>query len=259
MIGNAMLGAIAGDIIGSRFEGQPPPAADFDLFHEHCRFTDDTVCTLAVAGALMGERDFAATLRRFVRRHPDRGYGGMFLSWAMTDGAPAYGSWGNGAPMRVAAVGWLTASEEQARADAAAQAKVSHDHPDAVRAAEAVALAILMARRGKDAAGIGAEIAGSYGYDLSPDQALAGGGFDVSANGTVPPALVAALTADTWEGAVRTVIGLGGDTDTLACIAGAVAEARFGLPETIATQARAHLTEDLETVLDRFLAAVEKT
>jgi ADP-ribosyl-[dinitrogen reductase] hydrolase len=102
------LSWIAGDIIGSRFEGYAGPPRDFPLFHPACCFTDDSVCTLAVADALLGERDFAASLRAFVRRHPGRGYGGMFLDWALSDDAPAYGSWGNGAPMRVAAVGWLT-------------------------------------------------------------------------------------------------------------------------------------------------------
>ena len=134
-----MLGSIAGDIIGSRFEGGAGPPRDFALFHPACRFTDDTVCGLAVANALLGERDFATSLRNFVRRHPRRGYGGMFLDWALSDDAPAYGSWGNGAPMRVAAVGWLAHDEIEARDLAAAQAAVSHNHPDAIGAAQAVA------------------------------------------------------------------------------------------------------------------------
>jgi ADP-ribosyl-[dinitrogen reductase] hydrolase len=230
-----MLGAIAGDIIGSRFEGHAGPAPDFTLFHPACRFTDDSVCTLAVADALLGDRDFAAGLRRFVRRHPRRGYGGMFLDWALADTAPAYGSWGNGAPMRVAAVGWL------ARDEAAAQA---------------VALAILLARSGVPSEALRRRLALDFGYDLAPDCALARGGFDVSSAGTVPPALVAALAADDWEGAVRTAVCLGGDTDTLACIAGAVAEAVHGLPGAIADTARDYLSDDLRAVLARFEAAL---
>jgi hypothetical protein len=127
-----MLGSIAGDIIGSRFEGRAGAPRDFALFHPACRFTDDTVCGLAVANALLSDRDFATSLRDFVRRHPRRGYGGMFLDWALSDDAPAYGSWGNGAPMRVAAVGWLARDEIEARDLAAAQAAVSHNHPDAM-------------------------------------------------------------------------------------------------------------------------------
>lgn len=246
-----MIGAIAGDIIGSRFEGGPGPREDFRLFHPHCRFTDDTVCTLAVAEALMEGADFARTLRRFVRTHPDRGYGGMFLRWAFSDAAPAYGSWGNGAPMRVAAVGWLADSAEDARRQAAEQAAVSHNHPDAVAGAQAVAGAILHLRRNSTVSRVRRWVVGTFGYDLG-DAALAGGGFDVSAAGTVPPALAAAFEAETWEGAVRTAVRRGGDTDTLACIAGAVAEAIHGMPEDIAAEARGHLTPDLCEVLDRF-------
>jgi ADP-ribosyl-[dinitrogen reductase] hydrolase len=251
-----MLGAIAGDIIGSRFEGHAGPPRDFALFHPACRFTDDTVCTLAVADALLSGRDFAASLRQFVRRHPMRGYGGMFLDWALADGAPAYGSWGNGAPMRVAAIGWLARDESEALQLAAEQASVSHDHPEAIAAAQAVALAIVLARSGFSRAVLRQRLVERFGYDLAPDRALARGGFDVSAAGTAPPALSAALAADDWESTVRTVICLGGDTDTLACIAGAVAEAIHGLPADIADTARRYLPDDLRAILERFEAAL---
>ena len=252
-----MLGAIAGDIIGSRFEGHSSPPRDFDLFHRDCRFTDDSVCSLAVAEALLGEQDFASCLRAFVRRHPNRGYGGMFLRWAMTDGAPAYGSWGNGAPMRVSAVGWLATDENETRRLAASQAAVSHDHAEAIIGAQAVALAIHMARREHPADALRQRLVEDFGYDLTPDSALVGGRFDVSSAGTVPPAVVAAIEADSWETAVRTAVGLGGDTDTLACIAGAVAEAIHGLPSEIAKIARGYLTDDLSDVMARFETAVE--
>jgi ADP-ribosyl-[dinitrogen reductase] hydrolase len=251
-----MLGAIAGDIIGSRFEGHPAPPPGFTLFHANCRFTDDTVCTLAVANALLGERDFAASLRAFVRQHPDRGYGGMFIRWALTDDAPAYGSWGNGAPMRVAAVGWWAADDAEAIDLASVQAAVSHDHPAAIAAAQAVALAILQCRKGVPPAVVRERIVANFGYDLSPESALARGGFDVSAAGTVPPALTAAFEAPDWESAVRTAVCLGGDTDTLACIAGAVAETIHGVPPVIETTARDYLTEDLRAVLERFMVTV---
>ena len=247
-----MIGAIAGDIIGSRFEGHPAPPADFELFHSACRFTDDTVCSLAVAQALMDNADFADTLRTFVRRYPDAGYGGMFIDWAMRDDAPAYGSWGNGAPMRVAAVGWLAQSAERADELAAAQAAISHDHPSAVQAAQAVARAIFTLRGGTPADAVREETSAAFGYDLRAETALSRDGFDVSAAGTVPPALSAAFAARDWEEAVRTVIGLGGDTDTLACICGAVAEAIHGVPGDIADAARNRLTDDLQQVFDRF-------
>lgn len=247
-----MLGAIAGDIIGSRFEGHSGPPVGFELFHPDCRFTDDTVCTLAVAEALLTGHGFAHALRRFVRRHPAAGYGGMFRRWAFAEGAPAYGSWGNGAPMRVAAVGWWAASEDEARALARSQAAVTHDHPDAVAAAQAVALTILRLRRGMAPDAVRDRVSAEFGYALEAEAALRGGGFDVSAAGTVPPALTAAFEARDWEEAVRAAVGLGGDTDTLACIASATAPAIHGLPDAIAREARDRLTEDLRAVLLRF-------
>lgn len=191
-----------------------------------------------------------------MRRHPDRGYGGLFLTWALSDNAPAYGSWGNGAPMRVAAVGWLAGNEAELLDLAAQQASVSHDHPDAVAASQAVALAIYLLRRGLSPAAVRARLIGDFGYDLSPDRALGRGGFDVSASGTVPPALTAGFEAKDWASAVRTAVCLGGDADTLACIAGAVAEAIHDVPADISASARGYLTEDLLAVLQRFEASV---
>lgn len=254
-----MIGAIAGDIVGSRFEGGPAPKPGFTLFDARCRFTDDTVCSLAVAEALLDEGDFATTLKTFVRRHPGRGYGGMFKRWAMSDRRTGYGSWGNGAPMRVAAVGWLAGDEAEADRLAAAQASVSHDHPDAVAGAQAVARAILALRHGADVAGVRAELEAAFGYDLDPGHAFSEGGFDISTAGTVPPALAAAFETESWESAVRTAIGLGGDTDTLACIAGSVAEARHGMPEAMAAGARAYLTDDLRATLARFDSHIHRT
>lgn len=174
----------------------------------------------------------------------------MFLRWAFDDEAVSYGSWGNGAPMRVAAVGWLASDLDEALRLAAEQARVSHDHPDAVAAAQAVAHAIHALRHGHLPAELRAEIARTYSYDLTASPS--GGGFDISAAGTTPNALRAAFSSDSWEGAVRTAVGLGGDTDTLACIAGGVAEAMHGLPVAVAAAAREHLTQDLRLVLDRF-------
>ena len=180
----------------------------------------------------------------------------MFLNWALTDDAPPYGSWGNGAPMRVAAVGWLARDETETLEFAAAQAAVSHDHPDAITAAQAVALAILLGRSGHSCAAVRQRLIEDFAYDLAPERVLARGGFDISAAGTVPPAITAVLEAEAWEDAVRTAVCLGGDTDTLACIAGALGEVIHGLPDDIADSARAYLTDDLRAVLERFDAVV---
>ena len=136
-----MLGAIAGDIIGSIYEAAPIKTKNFPLFGRDVRFTDDTVCTVAIADALLSGGDFARCLRAYVRRYPDRGYGGMFVRWAHTQDMPAYGSWGNGAAMRVSAVAWLASDEADALATAARTASVSHDHPDAIAGAQAAVLA----------------------------------------------------------------------------------------------------------------------
>jgi ADP-ribosyl-[dinitrogen reductase] hydrolase len=193
------------------------------------------------------ERDFAASLRSFVRRHPHRGYGGMFIDWVLSDDAPAYGSWGNGAPMRVAAVGWLASTETEVLDLAAVQAAVSHGHPDAIAAAQAVALSIFPLRKNVAPRAVRERLTGEFHYDLSPERALSrGGGFDVSAAGTVPPAFAAAFEFRDWERAVRTAIGLGGD----------VAEALHGLPDDVAKRARAYLTDDLRRVVARFEQSV---
>jgi ADP-ribosyl-[dinitrogen reductase] hydrolase len=251
-----MIGAVAGDIIGSRFEGQQGIPTWFDLFHPRCRFTDDSVCTLAVADALMNGKNFSEVLRDFVKRHPGRGYGGMFRRWAACDAGP-YGSWGNGAPMRTAAVGWLMDDEGSVLEMAERQAAVTHNHPDAVAATQAVSLSILWLREGEEPTRVRNRIGDMFDYEMDPETALRPSGFDISAAGTVPVALAAAFCSEDWEDAVRSVIAVGGDTDTLACIAGAVAEAVHGVPGDIAAAAKAHLTNDLREVLERFSDALE--
>lgn len=253
-----MIGAIAGDIVGSRFDARPAPAPGFGLFAPACRFTAVTVCSLAIAEALLEDGDFAATLKTFVRRHPGRGYGGTFRQWALSDRRTGHRSWGSGAPMRVAAVGWLATDNAQAADQAAAQARVSHDHPDAVAGAQAVARAILALRGGRDVAKLRTELQDAFGYRLTPQDAGQAPGADISTAGMVPPALSIALGSDSWEDAVRAAISLGGDTATRASIAGAVAEARHGVPADAAARARACLTDDLRATLGRFEGHIRK-
>jgi ADP-ribosylglycohydrolase len=254
-----MLGAIAGDIIGSIYEAAPIKTKDFPLFGRGVRFTDDTVCTVAIADALLSGGDFAEFLRAYVRRYPGRGYGGMFARWAHTQGMAAYGSWGNGAAMRVSAVAWLAADETAALATAARTAAVSHDHPDAVAGAQAAVLAAWLARHGAAPGTIRREIAERFGYglDQSVEQIRAWYVFDISCKGTVPPALVCALEASGYEDAIRNAISLGGDTDTLACITGGIAEALYGLPPEIGGQARSYLDQGLLSVVDRFYRRID--
>ena len=253
-----MLGAIAGDIIGSIYEAAPIKTKDFPLFGPGVTFTDDTVCTVAVADALMQGGDFAGALRAYVRRYPGRGYGAMFRRWAMTPGMPAYGSWGNGAAMRVSPIAYWARDEAELLELAAGTAAVSHDHPDAVTGAQAVALAMWLARGGTDRPEIRARIGTGFGYDLEPsvDQIRAWYRFDVSCKGTVPPAIVCALAAEDYRDAVRNAISLGGDSDTLACITGGIAEILYGLPDEVTREARALLDAPLREVIDRFYERV---
>jgi len=253
-----MLGAIAGDIIGSIYEAAPIKTKRFPLFGAGVTFTDDTVCTVAIADALLSGGDLAQYLRAYVRRYPGRGYGGMFVRWAHAPEMPAYGSWGNGAAMRVSAIAHLAAEEAEALAIAARTAGLSHDHPDAIAGAQATVLAAWLARHGATPALIRSEIAARFGYDLrqSVDQIRSWYAFDISCKGTVPPAIVCALEATGYEDAVRNAISLGGDSDTLACITGGIAEALHGLPAEVAEQARGYLDEDLLRVVERFYRTV---
>lgn len=249
-----MLGAIAGDTIGSIYEARPIKTKNFPLFGPGVTFTDDTVCTVAIADALLSGGNFAQYLRAYVRRYPDRGY----ARWAHTPDMPAYGSWGNGAAMRVSAVADLAADDAEALAIAARTAAVSHDHPEAIAGAQATVLAMRLARRGVGPAAIRQEITTRFAYDLRPSvgQIRSGYAFDVSCTGTVPPAIVCALEATDYEDAVRNAVSLGGDADTLACITGGIAEALFGLPDAIGERARGCLDDDLRSVLRRFDDAV---
>lgn len=252
-----MLGALAGDIIGAPYERQGVRTTAFPLFAAGSRPTDDSVLTLATADALLRGEGYAAAYRRWGRRYPNAGYGGMFFRWLAEDDAGPYGSFGNGSAMRVSPVGWFFDDLDTVLAEATASAAVTHDHPEGVKGAQATAVAIFRARTGVDPAAITAELEARFAYDLSqPWEAVhAAHRWDVTCQGSVPPALQAALGATDFEDALRRAISLGGDADTQACIAGALAEALWGVPETIERGVRGRLTEDMETVLDAFRAA----
>jgi len=252
-----MLGSIAGDVIGSVFEGSGLKTDGFPLFSSHSTYTDDTVLTAAVASALIDRRDFARTMREFCARHPGRGYGGYFEEWLVDESRGPYNSWGNGSAMRVSPVAWALRKADEVLAMARDTAEVTHNHPEGIRGAQATALGIFMALRGAGKREIRMEIEGRFGYDLSrhvedirPDYA-----FDVSCQGSVPESIICFLDSTGFESAVRLAVSLGGDADTMACIAGGIAEAYYGgVPEPIATSVRERLTPDLLKVIDRFRA-----
>lgn len=251
-----MLGAIAGDIIGSPYERHPIKRTDFSLFAGGATFTDDSVLTVAVAFAILQpEVEYGAALKRFGRRYPRAGYGGNFRQWLMAEESVPYNSWGNGSAMRASPVGWAFDSRAQVLAEAAASAAVSHNHPEGIKGAQAVALAVYLARKGTPKETMRAELAERFDYDLARtvDQIRPDYHFDVSCQGSVPEALVAFFDSDGVEAAIRLAISLGGDSDTLACIAGAVAHAYYGgLPRSLTVATRRRLPADLLTVVDNF-------
>lgn len=251
-----MKGAIIGDVVGSVHEHAGTKTTAFPWLVPQSGFTDDTVLTVAVAECLLDDEEPADALRRWGRRYPHAGYGGLFFRWLLDPSAGAYGSWGNGGPMRVSPCGHLAQSMEQAMAMAERVTAVTHNHPDAVHAAQAVATAIWLARQSADASHVRREIEDRFKYDLSVplDNIRPAYRFDVSSAGTVPPALIAAFEADDLEGAVRNAVSLGGDADTLACIAGSVAEPLYGLSAQLWQPVHDRLPADVCAVIDRFEA-----
>jgi ADP-ribosylglycohydrolase len=250
-----MIGAIAGDIIGSVYEHAPLKSKEFPLFGRGCRFTDDTVLTIAVAAAILTGRPYQETLREFGQRYPAAGYGGSFYRWLQADNPQPYSSWGNGAAMRVSPIGFACATAQEVLAEAARSAACTHNHPEGIKGAQAAALAVFLARTGNSREEIRTEIATRFGYDLSRTVAAIrpGYSFDISCQGTVPEALIAFLDSTSYEDAIRNAVSLGGDSDTLACISGGIAEAFYGgVPAAIAGPAAQYLTPDLYRVCEEF-------
>ncbi len=250
-----MIGAIAGDVIGSVHEHAPTRTTDFPLLQPGSRFTDDTVLTVATAHAILTETPYAEAYRDFGRRYPDSGYGGMFSRWLFSSDPRPYNSWGNGSAMRVSPVGFAFGTEEEVLREAEASAAVTHDHPEGVRGAQATALTVFLARSGAAKAEIRAAISERFGYDLdrTVERIRPGYGFDVSCQRSVPEAIIAFLDSEDVEGAIRLAISLGGDADTQAAIAGGIAEAYHGgVPPEIAGPVRERLPADLLEVVERF-------
>ena len=262
-----MYGAILGDIIGSPFEfDRGSKTKNFELFSPECSFTDDTVMTIAVADALLKWIDFGRLdpvwlgpflidrMRQWGWSYPDAGYGGMFQRWLWKDNPRPYNSFGNGSAMRVSAVGWLFESLSDTTLIAEKTACVTHNHPEGIKGACATAEAIWLARKGADKAFIRNRVETQYGYDLNRtcDEIRPGYHHVESCQETVPEALIAFLEGDSFEDVIRNAVSLGGDCDTLTCIAGSIAEAFFGVPDWMKQECRNRIPEEMAWVLDRF-------
>jgi ADP-ribosylglycohydrolase len=250
-----MLGAIAGDIVGSSRERKPVKTTQFPLFPQGSRVTDDSILTIAVAQAILSGGFYLQAIHGTGRNYPHAGYGARFTSWLRSSDPVPYNSWGNGSAMRVAPVGFAFHTGDEVLRQAQLSAEISHNHPEGIKGAQAVALSIFMARTGATKSELKAEIIQRFGYDLDRklDQIRPHYTFDVSCAGSVPESIICFLEADSWEGAVRNAVSLGGDSDTMACMAGAIAEACFGpLPESIQQKVRAYIPVEMLPIVDRF-------
>ena len=260
-----MYGAILGDIIGSPYEfDRGNKTKDFPLFSGHSEFTDDTVMTIAVVDAFLPVqpgmdddtiRQWVVTkMQKYGRMYPHAGYGGRFRRWFRDRHPQPYNSWGNGSAMRVSSVGWLYNDLETVRRMARLSADVTHNHPEGIKGAEAVASAVFLARTGSTKAEIKTYIEENFHYDLSRtcDEIRPDYYHVESCQETVPEAITAFLEGESFEDVIRTAVSLGGDCDTLTCIAGSMAEAFYGVPEELKAECRKRLPEDLLEVLQRF-------
>ena len=271
-----MIGAIAGDIIGSIYEHDNIKTKEFPLFGPHprtnlnhtrngrslrdCFFTDDTVLTIAVADWLLGGEDnLVDRLAHYTFKYSNRGYGGMYMEWVNSHDREPYESYGNGSAMRVSAVAWLSKNYYEALELAEKSAVVTHNHPEGVKGAQATAAAIWLARHKHDAEYVREQIEELSGYDLNMtvDAIREDYEFDVTCPGSVPQAIVCVLEATSFEDAIRNAISIGGDSDTIAAITGSIAEAMFGIPGEIVEHVRSYLPNDMIEVLDRFAEYVE--
>ena len=250
-----MLGAIIGDIVGSPYEFGSHKRKEFLFYQSGCRPTDDSVMTIAVGCACASanchnEQEFKRTLidimREIGRQYPYAGYGGMFYSWLMSDDGKPYGSYGNGSAMRVSPVAWAVDTLEEVETLAKWSAEVTHDHPEGIKGAQAIASAIFLARTGADKDEIRAYIeANYYDLDFSLEEIRPNYGFDVTCQGSVPQAIVCFLESTDFEDTIRNAVSLGGDCDTQAAMAGAIAEAYYGIPDDLQEQAFDYMDETL--------------
>lgn len=260
-----MLGAIFGDMIGAPYEfDRSPKVKEFPLFGRGTQFTDDSVMTIAVADALINVKDGADdvevkralvdSMQKWGHRYPNAGYGCMFYEWLRTRNPKPYGSFGNGSAMRVSAAGWLYDTLEETRRIARLTAEVTHTHPEGIKGAEAIASAIFMARMGRSKDEIKAFIVREFGYDLTRtcDEIRPGYYHIETCQKTVPEALTAFFEGEDFEDVVRTAVSLGGDCDTLTCIACSVAEAFYGVPEFMREECLKRLPEDMAGVIEEF-------
>ena len=249
-----LFGAIAGDMIGSTHEWKACTDPRFALFSKSSKFTDDSALTIAVADAILNQRGYGQAIVEYARRYPKAGYGSYFRRWLKEDGVEPYNSFGNGSAMRVSPVAWAFNTEEEILRESERSAAVTHNHPEGIKGAQSVALAIYLAHTGTGKDQIRKEIETRFGYNLNRtlDEIRPTYQWDSTCPGSVPESIVAFLESADFESTVRNAILLGGDADTMTAIAGSIAEAYYGVPEEIVAEVRKRLPADLLEVVERF-------
>jgi ADP-ribosylglycohydrolase len=250
-----MIGAIAGDIIGSVYESHCLKTTEFTIFTANSTFTDDTVLTVAVADCILHNKDYVTTFRHYARKYPYAGFGGMFFRWVNSDSLAPYNSFGNGSAMRVSPVGFAFDTIKHVLAEAKRSAEVTHNHPEGIKGAQAVAAAIFLARKKESKSKIKEFIERDFGYNLHQtlEEIRPHYYFDETCAGSVPQAIIAFLESDSYEDAVRKAVSLGGDSDTLACMTGGIAQAYYKtVPNYIVEEVKNRLDCDLWKVVEEF-------
>lgn len=256
-----IIGAIIGDIAGSRFEWNNCKSTQFEFFTPACRFTDDSVMTMAVADWLTDHNDLSETMHKWGNHYPHAGYGGMFRRWLFSmspETRKPYNSFGNGSGMRVSPCGFYARSIEEALDLARQSAEVTHNHPEGIKGAQAIASAIFLAQKGESKQTIKDYIEKTFGYDLhrTLDEIRPNYDFDVTCQGSCPEAILAFLESNDYESAIRLAISLGGDSDTIACMSGGIAAAFYGVPDELIGQAEAFLDSNMTGAIHAFEMAI---
>jgi ADP-ribosyl-[dinitrogen reductase] hydrolase len=257
-----VIGAIVGDIVGSIYEFNNIKTKDFPLFSDGNEFTDDSIMTIATMQALLDggtAEDFVSNYQRLGNKYPSS-YGVRFGDWLRSKEPLPYDSWGNGSAMRVSAVAWFYDNPIEVEEAAKTSAKVTHNHPEGIKGAVAIAAAIFMARTGKSKREIKNYLETRYEYilDFTLDDIRPNYDFDESCAGTVPPAIIAFLEGVDFEDSIRNAVSLGGDSDTLAAITGSIAEAFYSVPDEISTKLYNYLPDELENIVERFNVAITR-
>ena len=257
---NPLYGALGGDFVGSIYEWHNIKTKEFSLIDSRCQMTDDSILTMATADAICSKMDYAVCYHRWGNMHKHRGYGGSFRAWLnlSEEELKPYGSWGNGAAMRISPVGFAFQTVDDVLDEAEKSASATHNHKEGIRGAQATALAVFLARQGQSKENIRKEIEDRFDYDLSHslDAIRPTYSFDVSCQGTVPVAIRAFLESESYEDAIRNAISVGGDSDTIAAITGGIALAYYKeMPDRLVEAIDNHLTPDMQDVCKRFAMA----